>query len=282
MDMSSRTPDAGAGTIERALRLVRLLATGGTRGVALTDAARRTGLPHGTVHRLLRRLIAERLVRQIEGTRRYALGPLAFELGLAASTQFDIRSHCRPTLGRLAEHVDDTVYLTTRSGLEAVCADRFEGRAPIRVLELEVGSRRPLGLGAGGLAILAAFDPEESDELIERLMRGPEFAPGGRATLVAAVLETRSRGYALVHDRVTRGVTAVGVPVRNSLRVPVAAISVAAIHERMSTAKVRQLATLLRIATAEIERSLRREAAPEHDEEVSPARGARRRARAVE
>jgi DNA-binding IclR family transcriptional regulator len=245
-----------AGSIERALRLVRLLATAGGRGLALTEAARRARLPHGTAHRLLHRLIGEGLVQRISSTRRYALGPLAFELGLAASIRFDIRSYCRPILARLAERVDDTVYLTTRSGLEAVCADRFEGRSPIRVLELEVGSRRPLGLGAGGLAILAAFEADEREDIIERLVRSPESATRGVPSLAAAAVETRRRGYALVHDRVTRGVTAVGVPIRNSLHVPAAAVSVAAIHERMPTAKIKSLAMLLRTAAGEIERSL--------------------------
>jgi len=272
-------PDAddGASSLGRALELVRLLATAGARGLALTDAARRTHLPHATAHRLLKRLIAERLVRQLATTRRYALGPLAFELGLAASTQFDIRSQCRPILSRLAERVDDTVYLTTRSGLEAICADRFEGRAPIRVLEIEVGSRRPLGLGAGGLAILSAFEVDECGDLIERLLRSPEFAAKGRAALEASVAETRRRGFALIHDRVTRGVTAVGIPIRSSLRVPVAAISVAAIHERMTPAKIRSLVALLRTASADVERTLRYEVAPDAGDAL-PRQRARRTA----
>jgi hypothetical protein len=43
------------GTIERALELLRLLATAGRYGLALTQVSGETGLPHSTVHRLLHR-----------------------------------------------------------------------------------------------------------------------------------------------------------------------------------------------------------------------------------
>jgi len=60
-------------------------------------------------------------------------------------------------LRAFAEEVGDTVYLVVRSGMEAVCLERIEGPSPVRVLTLDSGSRRPLGLGAGGLAILPRY-----------------------------------------------------------------------------------------------------------------------------
>ena len=77
-------------SVERSLQLVRLLATEGRRGLALTDLARMTDLSHPTVHRLLQQLVSERLASQMDQSRRYALGPLAYELGIAAAPRFDI------------------------------------------------------------------------------------------------------------------------------------------------------------------------------------------------
>lgn len=121
-----------AGSLERALHIVRLLATFGGRGAGLTDLARKSELPHPTVQRLM----AQKLVRQLPANRRYALGPLAFELGLAAAQQFDVREACRPSLMRVAQGVGDTAYLVVRSGFEAVCIDRQEGPSPVRVFTL--------------------------------------------------------------------------------------------------------------------------------------------------
>lgn len=253
---SSRSGARAHGPLGRAMLLIRLLARSGSRGLALTDLAAATAMPHGTVHRLLRKLISERMVLQLASTRRYTLGVLAFELGLAASAQFDIRPICRPVLAALAETVDDTVYLIGRSGFEAVCLDRYEGQSPIRVLEIDVGSRRPLGLGAGGLAILSIADDEELSEVLGRIAEDPGFLPNRTEDVRASVLEARKRGYAVVHDRVTRGVSAVGMAVRNSLGAAVASVTVAAIHERMKPARIKLLASELKHAAAAIERRL--------------------------
>ncbi|CAG9173403.1 HTH-type transcriptional regulator KipR [Cupriavidus laharis] len=238
--------DGTPGTITRSLNIVRLLASMGRRGLALTDLSRMSGLPHPTVHRLLQQLISERMVRQIEDNRRYALGALAFEIGLAAADQFDIRSHCVPIMRGIAEEVGDTVYLILRSGSEAVCLDRCEGPSPIRVLSLNIGSRRPLGLGAGGLALLSALPDEERLPMVQTVApQTLELTGLGEAELLEAVAATRKAGFAYVTSRVTLGVSAVGVPIRDGFGWPFAALSIAAVNARMPRDRAASLAVLL-------------------------------------
>lgn len=244
--MKSCNDSKDLGTIERVMQLMKRMANAGKRGLALTQLSSDTGLPHSTVHRLLHRLIAERMVVQNESTKRYLLGPLAFELGVAASNSYDLREPCRNLLGELAEEVGDTIYLTARSGTDAVCLDRYEGPSPIRVLTLNVGSRRPLGLGAGGLAILAFMPEQEREEQIERLAQQvPRDDALSEAKLRAAVATCRQQGYAFIQNRVTLGVSAVGVPLMDTLDQPIAAISVAAIDDRMSPTRIESLALTL-------------------------------------
>lgn len=244
--MNAHTDSKDLGTIERALQLMKRLATAGKRGLALTQLASATDLPHSTVHRLLHRLIVERMVVQNESTKRYLLGPLAFELGVAASASYDLREPCRELLSELAEEVGDTIYLTVRSGADSVCLDRYEGPSPIRVLILNIGSRRPLGLGAGGLAMLAFIPEEEREELIVRLARrAPADGQLPEHELRTAVAACRQQGHSFIRNRVTLGVSAVGVPILDSLDQPVAAISVAAIDDRMSPNRISSLALTL-------------------------------------
>lgn len=234
------------GAIERAVLLLKRMATAGKRGLALTQLASETGLPHSTVHRLLHRLIAERMVVQNESTKRYLLGQLTFELGVAASTSYDLREPCRKLLSELAEEVGDTIYLTVRSGTDSVCLDRYEGPSPIRVLILNIGSRRPLGLGAGGLAMLAFMPEQEREELVIRLAQ--QATTDGHLSeqeLRAAVAACRQQGHSFIRNRVTPGVSAVGVPVMNTLDQPIAAISVAAVDARMSSSRISSLALIL-------------------------------------
>lgn len=234
---------AEPGVIERSVQLLKLLATAGRRGLALTQLAKATGMAHSTVHRLLQQLIQEGLAAQRETGKSYVLGPLAFELGLAAAPSYDLREQCQAGMRQLADELGDTVYLSVRSGNESVCQAREEGPSPIRVNTLSIGSRRPLGLGAGGLAILAYLPVPEFEEVMAQILpRVQTEADLDEKTLRTAVADTRRKGYSFIRNRVTLGVTAIGVPVFDSLDRPIAAISIAAIDERMRADRVPMLA----------------------------------------
>lgn len=246
------------GPIPRGVALLRLLATAGRRGAALTVLAQRTGLPNSSVHRLLGQLIQQRLVMQIDNRQAYVLGPLAYELGLVAAQQFDIRELCRPSMERLATESFETVYLIQRSGMEAVCIDFLQGPGTLRVVTLQTGSRRPLGLGAGGLAILAAMPEDEAETVLHHVMDAIEtewrFPP---AELRRSLQLARTQGYAVIRNRITPGVTAFGRSFRDSLGQVLGAVTVAGLNSRMSASRIEMLHHGLEKATAAIEKALR-------------------------
>src|SRR5512139_992341 len=157
---------SGTQSIERALWLLREIAAHNRSGSRLLDLATRTGLQRPTVHRMLKCLATESMVQQDPDSHRYFLGPMVFELGLTATPRFNLREICHPALTRIAEATGDTVFLTQRSGLDSVCIDRHEGTFPIKTFTLEVGMRRPLGVGTGSLSILAALPEEEFRSII--------------------------------------------------------------------------------------------------------------------
>ncbi|WP_418059641.1 IclR family transcriptional regulator [Pimelobacter simplex] len=245
-------------TLGRHVRLLRHLAAAGGNGLSVTELAQRSALPHPTVHRLLQQLLAERLVRPLPGTRRYGLGALTFELGLAASRQHDLRQVCRPVLTRLAQTSGETAYLVVRSDNEAVCLDavagsRHRGRA------LAPGSRRPLAVGAGGLAIYCALDATERSAVADDL--GPVLTRDWRTTpadLGSLVTRVRADGYAVARDRVTPGVTGLGLPVRDDRGRPLAALTLAGASARMNARRLPGLVTTLTHAQRAVERALDR------------------------
>lgn len=246
------------GTIHRSSIILRFLATAGKRGLALTEISAKALLPHGTVHRLLKQMSEEGLVFQHEQSRRYYLGPFSYELGLAATAIYDYRPVCRPFLEALSRQTEDTIYFVLRSGFDAVCIDRVEGSYPIRTLTLEVGSRRPLGVGAGGLAILSACDEDERERILAATAsRLPEFQGLDLEGQRAAIETTRRRGFALIHNRVTLGVTAVAVAFRDVFQRPIGAISVGAIASRMREPRRSELVRLLQGEARRIETSIR-------------------------
>ena len=246
----------GTQSIERALTLLREIAAHNRGGSRLLDLATRTGLQRPTVHRMLKCLATESMVQQDAETHRYFLGPMVFELGLTAAPRFNLREICHPALTRIAEATGDTVFLTQRSGLDAVCLDRREGAFPIKTFTLELGMRRPLGVGTGSLAILSALPEDEIQKVVgANTVRLPEFGLNA-GTLISQVKRSQKLGYAMREMPGLAGVRSVGQPLRNQSGTAFAALSVSTITSRMSEKRATEVAQLLKNESRQIERQL--------------------------
>jgi DNA-binding IclR family transcriptional regulator len=247
---------SGTQSIERALTLMREIAAHNRTGSRLLDLASRTGLQRPTVHRMLKCLTAENMVLQDPDSHRYYLGPMVFELGLTAAPRFNLREICHPAMNRIAEATGDTVFLTQRSGIDAVCVDRQEGTFPIKTFTLEIGMRRPLGVGTGSLAILAALSDEEVRHVINA--NAPRLPEYGLTTtsLLAQVKRAQKLGYAVREMPSLAGVRSIGHALHNQSGMAFAALSVSAISSRMSEKRVIELATMLRNETRLVEKQV--------------------------
>lgn len=241
--------DAAAGTqsIDRAVALLRLISSHGARGARLSELAGEAELAPPTARRILKRLTEHRLVAQDRETQRYALGALTYELGLASGFKPPIIAQLKPLMERIAEQLGDTVYLVVRSGLDAVCVERLEGSFPIKTLTLEVGGRRPLGVGAAGLALLAAQDDDDIEHILDAnrdLYR--KISTLSADQVRADIAKSRKQGYAIRHDGITPGVAGIGMAIPNPGAVPYAAMSVAMISARLTDDRLEQFVTLMR------------------------------------
>jgi len=237
---------ASVQTIGRASMVLKVLSESDSEGMRLSDVALAVGLGKSTVSRLLRALIDVGYVETDELGKRYRLGYCLYNLGHAAR-RFHIIELARPALSRLATSTDDTIFLSLRDGDQAHCVARQTGAYPIRTLTLSVGDRRPLGVGAGSLALLA-FEPEsETDRIISttREARRP-FAAFDDAALREMIRAARARGYAFNDGHIVSAMNAVGVPVIDADGRVVAALSVAAIRERVAPPRLDEMVALLR------------------------------------
>jgi DNA-binding IclR family transcriptional regulator len=249
---------AGNQGIERAAGILRAIGDAAPDSARLTDIADRTQLPKGTVHRLLSALSDAGLVEPDEGGG-FFLGFELWVLASKAASRFGLAETARPSLDRLAEKTADTVFLQCRSGFEAICLERVEGRFPIRTLTLSLGDRRPLGIGAGSLAILAALDDEEVEQAMavntDKIARYPGFDAAAIWDLVA---RTRQQGHALNEGRIVEGMHALGVAIQDQRGRPIGALSVAAIQSRMSVDRRANIVVWLRREAGRLEQRLSR------------------------
>jgi DNA-binding IclR family transcriptional regulator len=221
--------------IGRATMVLTALAANSAEGMRLTDVVNATSLGKATVHRVLSGLVAHGLVDQDKTTGRFFLSLKLISWAMAAGDRFGLARLASNALGRLSQRTQDTIYLSLRSGDETVCIERREGSFPIKTLTLRLGDRRPLGVGAGALAIMAFLPDEEIDRVV-----GAQAAEMSRfgideMTLRDMIANARKLGYALNDERLIPGMSAVGVPIRRPNGQPFAALSVAAISSRLQS-----------------------------------------------
>ncbi len=239
--------------VARAALVIDALAAARTQGLRLTDVVEKTGLGSATVHRLLAGLAAHGFVDLDRSSNRYFVGLKMVSWTAAATERYGLAAYADGELERLCRETGDTVYFSMRSGWDAVCVDRREGAYPIKTLTLALGDRRPLGVGAGSLALLA-FQP---DSFIEQVVASDEVrrAAAGIALpkLEEMMAETRQKGFALNEGHLIAGMSGVAIPVRKHDGHAVAAISVAAITTRLTGDRLASVVEGLRAAAAAIE-----------------------------
>ena len=252
-----RSQEPGTLGVSRVFGLLRELASHNREGMRMTDIARRLRIEPPTAHRILKCLVEERVLSRDKGTKHYHLGPLVFELGIVATPKVDIRPLCEPSIDRIARETGDVVFLTRRSDRDAVCLSRKDGRFPVKTFTLEVGMRRPLGVGAGSLAILSALpDPEIQDIVRANADRLEEYDGLTAAGLLSQVRRTQKQKYAVRDLRGLGGVRTVGVAIHADDGTPFAALSLSAIRSRMKEKRVGELAALLKYEASRVEKKL--------------------------
>ena len=193
-------------------------------GVSLAELARRTGLPKGTLHRVLADLAEVRLVEKTD--RGYLLGSQLFELGMRASVERRLLEVATPFMEDLYERTHETVHLGVLEGLEVVYVAKIGGHrqasAPSRI-----GGRMPLYCTAIGKALLAHADRALLRDVVAgglaRLTPRTLTAPGLLRKQLDRAVET---GVAFEYEESAPGIVCVAAPVLDAADRAVAAISV--------------------------------------------------------
>lgn len=239
---------AGTQSIGRATEILRTIAASDGAGFGLGEVVERTGIEKPTVHRILRRLVTEAMLTQNPATRNYHLGPLLYELGLAATPPVPAQQLCREAIRELSSLTGDSAFLMLRSGQDVVCLDRSEGHFPIKVLNLGVGQRRPMGCGAGSIALLSLLPDDQVEKILVK--NAQELRARGEPSteeFYKIVKQARKEGYA-VKDAPDLPVRTLSVPIRDVYGHGVCALSVTSLTMRVEQNHTKMVDTLKRVA----------------------------------
>ena len=129
--------------------------------VALRDLAAAGRMSPGKVHRYLASFLASGLARQDPDTRRYALGPLAMRLGLAALNSYQPLRDCLTLQRTLRDRLDETLVLSVWGTKGPTIVHVEESSQPI-IMTMRIGAVLPILATATGLAFAAPVDGRTS------------------------------------------------------------------------------------------------------------------------
>lgn len=209
---TARNSLEGTQSIERAVTLLRALATRGRFGWTLTELAAAAGLKKTTAHRILARLERERLVHRRAGDERYVLGSALGELSLSIPGFHDFVAKARGHASALGRKLSLVTIVSLRSGDHFVVASRVAS-SRMRSQINEEGACRPLVSTAGGIAILVTLPVEEQERIVAANLR--EMTMRGRTQVSdchAMLARSRKLGLGTNFGDIAAGTNAIAVP----------------------------------------------------------------------
>lgn len=244
--------------IGRTVKILKLLVPeGNIREWGASELARRSGIPVGTVHRILLELKEHGLVNQNDDTKKFRLGLLLMELGFIARANLSIVESARPVLKQLMEKTFETTHLTIRDGYEGVLIDKIDSLHELRFVQ-PIGRRTLLTQGALKKAILAFLPQSEIEYVLNRIEevvknRGLIF---DRDSIMEDLKNIKSRGYALSFGEVNPGTVAIASPVFDYKGRVIASIGIMGPENRFTEAEMVQKIKIVRKAGVNLTRSI--------------------------
>lgn len=232
-------------SIDRAFLLLEQLGQSDC-GLSISDLAEYTGLPLGTIHRLLSTLIDLGYVEQMPETRHYSLGLRFLQLHGLAIRRMNLAERAMPFMKRLMRQVDETVHLAVLDGPDIVYIDRVEGLQTMGMYT-QIGKRVRAHSTALGKAMLAYMPDILWQTMIEQSGL-PRYSPNTITSPKAFAEEmerTRRRGYAIDNSEGTDKVRCVGAPIYDYTGQVIAAASISAPASRMPESRDAELGEMI-------------------------------------
>ena len=226
-------------SVDRAVTILELLAQHGTLGV--TALAKDLGVHKSTASRLVGALEQRSLVEQVEERGQYRLGAGILRLAGATNARLDLVEQARPICRALAAETKDTVNVTVLDHGTAYYIDQVSG-SPRNTSYNWVGQHIPLHATSNGKILVSELAEPELTRALGDLQPYTEATVTDRALLDRQLAEARELGYAVAHDELDVGLTAIAAPVRNAHGEIVASISVSGPTFRLTDAEVQHVA----------------------------------------
>lgn len=233
-----------------------LLALGANAGpMTLKDLAAQAGLPPSRAHPYLVSYGRLGLVQQEGASGRYALGPAALQLGLAALRQCDPVRAAEPVAEALAADSGQAVAVAVWGNFGPTVIRMIDAREPLHV-SMRAGTVMSLAGTATGRAFAAVLAPQRMAEAMAGTALGGLAAKrrsaGAAEELAAARAEYARHGCTRAVGRPIPGVNAFSAPAFDHDGLPVVVITLLGHQDHVPPAWSSPLAAAVKRAAADV------------------------------
>jgi DNA-binding IclR family transcriptional regulator len=249
----------GAQLVARVAAVMEAVSAESDRGIRTIDVAAAAGLSRPTAHRLLNSLQRVGYIDRDESLGLWTLGPEVYVLGMIAARRYEVTTRARRSVIELAKATGESAFFSIRRAEEVVCLLREEGSFPLRSFVLSEGSRFPLGVSSGGIAILAYRTEDEVQEYLERVDLAQRWGPQHSTQRVLERVErTRELGYSLNPGLIVEGSFGMAAAIFSRSGTPEWALSITGVESRFKPDRRAELGAIL----LDLAHDLSRQAAP--------------------
>ena len=253
-EIETSSGTGGLQSVDRALRVLELLADWGSGGVS--ELAVELGVHKSTVFRLLGALETRDLVEQTSERGKYRLAFGVVRLARRVNVQLELAEQARDLTDALARKVGESINVAVLREHFVVNIVQSRGQASV-VSQNWTGQLTPLHATSSGKILLAHLDPQQRAPLIGHgLERFTPHTHTDPALLDDELAQAREQGHAVTLGELEVGLHAVAVPVRGEEGTVVAALSASGPSYRMTPARISDILGELQSAGEELSRRM--------------------------
>ena len=230
--------------IDKAVQVIDLLA-GARQGIKLKQAVETLHLNKTTALRILRVLESHNLAaRNRDAT--FVLGNRVLWWETCYRQKFELLDVVRPHLEKIRDLTSETVIFSILVDKRTVIIN--QAISPhVTSSRYDLGAAAPLHAGASGKAMLAYLDAEKRREFLKQadLNRLTERTVSNKELLEKQLEEIRIKGFAYTRGERFPNTASVAVPVFGSEREVVGSMAVIGPSERLTPARLKEIAPVL-------------------------------------
>lgn len=200
--------------IANAILLIQKTIAHQAEGVNFTELNEGTNIPQGSAHRIVKELVALKVLDYDHKRKTYRGGLMLAALGAQVLEHYSLRDIVRPRLETLHSALGHIVTLGIRNGAHGIYIDRISGSDMRLRLHSEIGKAFPLHCTAMGKVLLAYADEDVQRSVLQSDL--PAITPNtitDPARLEKELATVKDQGYALDNEEITRGLICTAAPI---------------------------------------------------------------------